>query len=162
MFVRGAECLGDLSRDRVPRQWARSLGDAIGQGRAIDLQHEGLRAGGIFEPIEDCDMRVVEMRGTSRSNRASRSGSGGEGGRIFSATSRLRRVSWAVHLAHATGADGRPDLIHAESRAWRERQRRIIAAGPQVTSAAAGDYSTGSLQHHPVRRVPPLAPSVAT
>ena len=32
------------------------------------------------------------------------------------------RVASAIHLAHATGANGRDDLVRAESGSWGERQ----------------------------------------
>ena len=56
--------VGDLSRDRqrlVERDGP--LGDAVGKGWSLDeLHHDRLHAIGILEPVDRCDVRVIERR----------------------------------------------------------------------------------------------------
>jgi hypothetical protein len=64
LVVRRFERLGHLLRDRerlVDRE--RALRDPIGERRAIDeLDHESFRRGGILDPINRSDVRMIERR----------------------------------------------------------------------------------------------------
>ena len=106
----------------------RPLRDAVGERRTLNqLQHERLHTIGILEPVDRCDVRMIE----GREDFALRAGSEpadqdqrlAKAGRILIATSRFSFVSRRpIDLPHPAGPDGRVDLIRAEANAGRERQ----------------------------------------
>jgi hypothetical protein len=62
LLVRGLERVCDLPRDRQRfLQRNRSLRDAVGQRRPLDqFQYECLGAVRVLEPVDRCDVRMVQ------------------------------------------------------------------------------------------------------
>jgi hypothetical protein len=128
LLVRGFDGVGDLSGDGDGViDGNRSGGDPLRQVRAIDELHDqGLDRRTVLETVNLRDVRMIERGQRLRFAREA-------GESIVIGGERVRqdlqgdvaielRVASAIHLAHATGADGRDDLVRAESGSWGERQ----------------------------------------
>ena len=130
LLVRRFERLRDLLRDRQrlverDRRRARSRSASVVARRPVPSPAPD--AVGVFEAVDLRDVRMIERRQDLgfALKRARRSGSAANGaGRTLMATSRFeRRVTRAIHLAHAAGAEGGTDLIGAEAGTWRNGHR---------------------------------------
>ena len=126
LLVRRFEGLGDLPRDRqrfVQRNGTFS--DAVSQRRPFHQLHDQ-RDGAVrlFEPVNVGDVRMVQgredFRFTSKSGEPL--GISGERGRqhLDGNLALEVRVSGAIHLAHAAGAEQGDDLVGAEASAGGE------------------------------------------
>ena len=64
LLVRRFERFGDLARDRQRlADIERAARDPLGQRLALDqLQHEHANAVRLFQPIDRCDVRMIERR----------------------------------------------------------------------------------------------------
>ncbi len=150
LLVRRLERLGDLLRDGqrfVERD--RALRDALREVVAFDqLHHERQRAAGLLDGIDRGDVRMVQRRECLGFTLEARQAVEVRGKRLGQdldghlATE--RGVGRAPHLPHSAFAEGRGDLVDAESGAGGEAQVvEIIRAGGASSRAAAASRPCG-------------------
>src|SRR5262249_59839977 len=109
----------------------RPFPDPIRQCRTLDeLQCERVRVTGILETVDGGDIRMVECREHLRFPSESRDAVAIEGegfGQNLQRDVAIElRITRAIDLAHATGANQRSDFIGAETRAWSERHGKWL------------------------------------
>jgi hypothetical protein len=132
--VRGVEGVGDLRRngERV-RQRQRPGSDPIGQRRPVDqLQHEGVRRAGVFEPVDVPDVWVIELGEDLRLAAEAPQAIGIGGERVGQDLQRDVAVELGVlrpvDLPHAARADGSDDFIGPKASARRQRHGQSDAS----------------------------------
>ncbi len=119
-LVRGAQCLGDLSRDRerlLDRQG--TVRDSRGQGLALDqLEHQRVRAIALFEAVDGRDVRMIqgrqELRFALEPGEMRRIGSQAVAEDLDRDAAVELGVAPAIHLAHGARAERGVDLVSAE------------------------------------------------
>ena len=130
-LVRGLQRLGNLTRDRQ-RLFQRdsALFDPLGQRRPLDQLHHQIVGTDI---VKVADVGVIQRRdGVNLTLEPVAETLRGD---LDGDLAPHARIAGAVHLTHAARAEGRQDLVGAETRAGGKSHRWLLAThstpGPQ-------------------------------
>jgi hypothetical protein len=129
LFVRGCECLRNLPcnwQDLVDRH--RATRDSLGQVfPGHELHDEGMYVARLFETEDLRDVRVIQRREglglTLETGHAIRVGRERFWQNLDGDDAIEARIAGSVHLAHPACADGRGDLVDAETGTGGKGQR---------------------------------------
>ena len=126
LLVRRLERVGDLPGDGQRLvEWKGTLGNAIGERGAFHQFHyERLLLGGVLEPVDGGDVRVIQLR-----ERPGLPLEAGEAVRVLGHRGRQhfeRHIAMefvvvgAIHVAHPSRSEMGGHFVRAEPRAWSE------------------------------------------
>ena len=119
-FMRGFQRVGDLPRERERLvHGERAVGQPLGQRWSFDeLEHEAADTVGFFQPVDRCDVGVVQRRQYLRLPLEAPQAFGNRletvGDDLDGDVAAQPGVAGAVHLAHSAGAEQRQDPVRAE------------------------------------------------
>ena len=148
LAVRGVERPGDLMGDPqcfVQRQ--RAVHQAIGERGSLDeLQHECPRPAGVLEPVDECDVRMIQRRQRAGFAFDARDAIGIDGKRIRQHldghVATEPGVGRAIHLAHAARSEPAADHIAAQPSAGAQHVVSAIRMkgppGPSLATTGRG------------------------
>jgi hypothetical protein len=160
VLVRGVERVGDLTREGKGLRDGQRYAESFGQRVALDeLEHQRGHAGLLFKAVDGSDVRMVEGRERPRlaleTHQSAWIFARGLRKDLDRHVAQELRISCAIHLAHAPGAESGLNLVLTEARSCRERRHRACQAGLthrfyRVTCGRAERGRTGA--GRPLRR----------
>jgi hypothetical protein len=138
--VRAIQGVRNLGTDpKHLARWKRPFRDSASKRLTLDqLHHEVVRVAFLPDVVEDTDVRMVQRGDGFRLAAKACALFGGDGAALRQDLDRYlttqSRIAGAIHLAHAAGAEGRDNLIGAETGAGRDGHEGLIAIGQSSNS----------------------------